>query len=168
MCKSCVTYLLTYLLSGSLLSWDTSTKWRLIDVVCEIRPVNTFLTPCGETSSGHIDNLTKEYADLFQWSGRLKDFKVKLHIDETIPPCAQPHRRVPFHVRKQLEEQLRADEALGVIERVNDQTPLVVVSKRFPGQIRVCVDMRRANVAIKRERHVIRSHTRSKWCLRFL
>ena len=144
--------------SGSLLSWDTSTKLRLIDVVREIRPVNTFSTPCDGTPSGHIDNLTKEYADLFQGLGRLKDFKVKLHIDETVPPCAQPHRRVPFHVRKQLEEQLRADEALGVIERVNDQTPwvspLVVVPKKSPGQVRVCVDMRRANVAIKRERHV--------------
>ena len=79
--------------SGSLLSWDTSIKWRLIDVACEIRPVNTFSTPCGEKSSEHIDNLTNEYADLFQWSKRLKNFKVKLRIEETIPPCAQPHRR---------------------------------------------------------------------------
>ena len=144
--------------NGSLLSWDTLTKLRLIDVVREIRPVNTFSTPCGETSSAHIDNSTKEYADLFQGLGRLKDFRVKLHIDETIPPCAQPHRRAPFHVRKQVEEQLTADEALGVIERVSDQTPwvspLVIVPKRSPGQVRVFVDMRRANVTIKRERHV--------------
>ena len=53
---------------------------------------------------------------------------------------------------------MRADEALGVIERVSDQTPwvspLVVVPKRSPGRVRVCVDMRRANVAIKQELHV--------------
>ena len=34
-------------------------------------------------------------------------------------------------------------------------SPLVVVPKpKSPGQVRVCVDMRRANVAIKRERHI--------------
>ena len=71
----------------------------------------------------------------------------------------QPHRRIPFHVRKQLEEQLERDEKSGVIERVEGATPwvspLVVVPKpKAPGQIRVCVDMREANLAIKRERHI--------------
>ena len=84
---------------------------------------------------------------------------MKLHIDETIKPVAQPHRRVPFYVRSQLENQLKADEALGVIGRVNGATPwvspLVVVPKpKCPDQVRVCVDMRRANTAVLRERHI--------------
>ena len=53
------------------------------------------------------------------------DVQNKLHIDESIPPVAQPHRRIPFHVRQQLEEQLRKDEELGVIERIEGPTPWV-------------------------------------------
>ena len=52
-------------------------------------------------------------------------------------PVAQPHRRVPFHVRKQLEEQLEKDEQPGVIEREDGPTPwvspFVVAPKREPG-----------------------------------
>ena len=132
---------------GSLLSWDTSNKLKLIDFVREIQVTDS------------ITVLKEEFAELFQGLGKLKNFKVKLHIDDSVQACAQPHRRVSFHIRKQIEEQLRADEALGVIERVNGQTPwvspLVVVPKpKSPGQVRVCVDMRRANTAIKRERHI--------------
>ena len=66
---------------------------------------------------------------------------------------------VPFHVRQQLEEQLKRDEELGVVERIEGPTPwvspIVVAPKpKSPGKVRVCVDMRQANQAIKRERHV--------------
>jgi len=57
--------------------------------------------------------------------GKRKNYQIKLHIDEEVPPVAQSHRRVPFHVRKQLEEQLRRDEELGVIERIEGPTPWV-------------------------------------------
>ena len=69
-------------------------------------------------------------------------------------------------MRKQLEEQLQRDEQLGVIERIEGPTPwmspVVVAPKpKSPGKVRVCVDMRQANKAIKRERHVT-SHQLSK------
>ena len=54
--------------------------------------------------------LIEEYNDLFHWLGKLKNYQIKLHIDEDVPPVTQPHRRVPFRVRKQLEEQLQCDE----------------------------------------------------------
>ena len=107
-----------------------------------------------DKSTDFINHLTGEFADLFQGLGKLKNLKVHLNIDESIHPCAQPHRRVPFHVRKQFQEQFKADEALGVIEKVIDKltqwvSPLVVVPKKTPGQVRVCVDMRQANTAIQ-------------------
>ena len=72
---------------------------------------------------------------------------------------AQPHRRVPFHVRKQLEDQLARDEQNDVIERVDGPiswvSPVVVAPKpKQPGKIRMCIDMRQANTAIQRERHI--------------
>ena len=86
------------------------------------------------------NQLVLEYDDLCQGIGKLKDFKVKLHIDDTVQPVAQPHRRIPFHVRKQLEQELKRDEQFGVIERVEGATPwvspVVVVPKpKSEGQI---------------------------------
>ena len=62
-------------------------------------------------------------------------------------------------IRKQLEEQLERDECNGVIERVEGPTPwvspVVVAPKpKQPGKIRMCVDMRQANKAVQRERHI--------------
>ncbi len=84
---------------------------------------------------------------------------VKPITHQDTPTVAQPHRRVPFLVRKQLESQLSQDEELGVIERVEVPTllvsPIVVAPKpKSPGKVRVCVDMRRANTAVRRERHL--------------
>lgn len=83
--------------SGSLLSWRTSTELKLLKIV----------TAIAEKTVPTVDQLTTEYQDLFQGLGKLKNYQVHLHVDKDIPPVAQPHRRVPFHVRKQLEEQLK-------------------------------------------------------------
>ncbi len=66
-----------------------------------------------------------EYSDLFVGVGKLKGYQVKLHIDDSVTPVTQPHRRIPFHVRKQFEEQLEKNEQQGVIERVDHPTPWV-------------------------------------------
>ena len=104
--------------------------------------------------------LKTECADLFSGLGHLKDFQARLHVDDKVPPVVQQYRRIPFHVRQQVEEQIQQDEKLGVIEKANGPTPwvspVVVVPKpKQPGKVRVCVDMRAANKAIRRERHAI-------------
>ena len=128
---------------SSLLSWKTSLQLNLIKLVNNV-------------TSGNVERLVGEYSDLFTGLGKLKDCQVRLHIDETVQPVAQKHRRVPFHVRKDLEDQLRADEELGVIQSPSGPTPWVspvVCVPKKNGKLRVCVDMRCANTAIKRERH---------------
>ena len=64
---------------GSLLSWDTSTKLKLIDLVHEIQVTDS------------VSALKEEFSVLFQGLGKLKNFKVKLHIDDSVQACAQPH-----------------------------------------------------------------------------
>ena len=104
---------------GSLLSWRTSQGLNLLQTVQQIGDQPS------KTETNAPANLIEEYDDLFHGLGKLKNYQIKLHIDENVPPVAQPHRRVPFHVRKQLEEQLRRDEELGVIERIEGPTPWV-------------------------------------------
>ena len=95
---------------------------------------------------------------VFEGIGKLKEFEVKLHIDDNVPPVAQRHRRVPFHQRQKVTAELRDLERNDIIERLNGPTPwvspIVVVPKpKRPGEVRICVDMREPNRAIIRERH---------------
>lgn len=104
------------------------------------------------------DKLTEEYPKLFEGIGLMKEYAVKLHIDEQVPPVAQRHRRIPFHLRQKLETEIQRLEDLDIIEKVTGPTPwispVVVAPKpKNPEEIRLCVDMRQANKAIIRERH---------------
>ena len=127
---------------GSLLSYTTAHALGVVDV-----KINAI-------TAG--DELTQKYPTLFDGIGKLKDFEVKLHIDQSVKPVAQPARRIPFHLRKQVEAELERLEQQNIIERVDGPTPwvspLVVIPKKS-GEIRLCIDMRMANKAILRERH---------------
>jgi hypothetical protein len=83
---------------------------------------------------------------------------IKLHIDPQVKPKQQPHRRIPFHVRKDVEKELERLEKLDIIEKVDGPTPWVspiVVVPKDSGEVRICVDMREANRAVKREKHLM-------------
>lgn len=143
-----------YVIEGkndSLLSYETSVD---LGIVPEIKSV----TSNNEQCSTRVENLVKEYSGLFEGIGKLKDKEIKLHIDEAVPPVAQPHRRIPFHLREKVEKELLRLEELDIIESVDgDATPWVspiVIAPKKNNEIRICIDMRQANQAIKRERHI--------------
>lgn len=98
------------------------------------------------------------YEYLLYGVGKLKDFRLNLYVDGTVMPIAQPLRRLPFNVRKNVRKKLIEMEEMDIIEKVNRPSTwvsaLVVVPKKN-GDIRICVDMRRANTAVRRERHPI-------------
>ncbi|XP_068742404.1 uncharacterized protein [Montipora capricornis] len=110
-------------------------------------------------SEGTSVDIVKNFPDVFTGVGKLKDYQLKLHVNKDVKPVAQPVRRLPFGLREKVDKEL--DELLkeDIIEEVpNGPTgwvsPLVVVPKP-DGDIRICVDMRRANEAIERESHPI-------------
>ena len=79
---------------------------------------------------------------------------VKIDIDTSIKPVAQPHCRIPFHMRKLVENEIENLLKADIIERVDCPTswvsPIVAVPKpNKPDRVRICVDMREANRAIR-------------------
>ena len=103
-------------------------------------------------------SLRARFPKVFEGLGKLKGYQLKLHQDDSIPPVAQPLRRIPFSRRQKVTEKLKQLEELDVIEKVNGPTswinPLVAVEKPN-GDIRICLDMRQANRAILREKHPV-------------
>lgn len=89
----------------------------------------------------------------------MKGVKVKLHIDNSVPPVAQKHNHVPFHKQAKVAKEIAKLEAEDIIEKVSGPTEWVsrIVTPpkpKKPEEIRLCVDMREANKAILRTRHV--------------
>ena len=114
---------------------------------------------CSLTVEGSDADIREKYREVFTGVGKLKDFQLKLHIKDDVTPVAQPVRRLPFGLRAKVDEKLDELLAKDIIEEVSDNptewvSPLVVVPKT-DGDVRICVDMRRANSAIERERHPI-------------
>ena len=105
-----------------------------------------------------INPILTEYEDVFSGLGKLKDFKLKIHVDQSVKPVAQPIRRMPYSMRAQVAEKINELEKADIIEKVEGPTPwvspLVAVPKKN-GEVRVCVDMRQANKAVMRERYPI-------------
>lgn len=123
----------------------------------EIEPIESAYSTTETRNTTEI--IQKQYPDWFNGVGNLKGVSVKLDIDTTVPPVANKHRRIPIHLRPVDSKELDRLEEHGIIEKADGPTPwisLVVLSPRAhdPNSVRMCVDMRGANMAIKRERHI--------------
>ena len=122
---------------------------------CDVKS-NEAQSPANQTDKKAL--LKTKFPKVFQGLGKLKEFQLKLHIDENVQPVAQPVRRIPFSRRAKVTEKLEELLKLDVIEKVEGPTswvnPLVVVEKPN-GDIRICLDMRQANQAIVREKHSV-------------
>ena len=138
----------------SLLGKKTAEQLKIL----RVGPEETTYTVAEE---GRDSDIREEFADIFTGVGKLKDYKLKLHVDGNVTPVAQPVRRLPFGLRDKVDDKLNDLLEKGIIEELPEATPtrwvspLVVVPKADGKDIRVCVDMRRANKAIVRERHPI-------------
>lgn len=151
-CSSVETFYVAKGSSSSILSWTTSQTLNLIKAVSTVEPPGN-LPP-------DAPDFLKEFPNLTSGMGKYKGEPARIHVDESVKPVAQPHRRVPFHVRKQVEEKLKQLENDDIIERVEGPTPwlspiIVAPKPNKPNEIRICVDMRSLNKAIIRERHII-------------
>ena len=102
---------------------------------------------CNEVQSDIADQLKVKYPNVLVGIGKLKDYKLRLHVDSNVPPVAQKLRRVPFALRDKVKAKVEELVKEDIVERVEGPTtwasPVVVASKPS-GEIRLCVDMRRA------------------------
>jgi len=148
---------------GSLLSRQTAEQFDLL----RVGPPPNMQPPSEEVNKVEkpvtpTTNILDEHSDIFKGLGCMTNVQVKLHMNQDMTPVQQPIRRVPWHTRQRVDEEIQRLLDSDTIEEVpttNEPTswlnPYVVVPKKDPSQIRFCLDMRQANKAIIRERHVI-------------
>ena len=119
--------------NGNLLSYHTAQKLGLITVSANIATIT-------DRNTNKSKSLKEEFKSLFGGIGKVPNKQVKLHIDPGITPREQPHRRIPIHVRKDVQKELKRLEKLDIIETVEGPTPwispIVVVPKKS-GEVRI-------------------------------
>lgn len=99
--------------------------------------------------------LLKDYPDVFQGTGKLEG-QYNLEVREDVQPVVHPPRRVPVALKEKLKQELEKLQRLGVIKKVTEPTPWVssLVTARKPnGQLRVCLDPKDLNEALKRSHY---------------
>lgn len=87
---------------------------------------------------------------------KIKGVVVDIPIRTEVKGVVQPYRRVPAPLEKLVDEKI--DEMLrqGIIEKVDGVSKWVsqlTYAPKGEGDVRICVDMRRANEAVERENH---------------
>ena len=83
---------------GSLLSYETAAELNLIQVNINNVKVESTDKCKHESSKISKTKIENQFPKLFQGIRQLKNFEVKLHIDPTVSPVAQPARTIPFHM----------------------------------------------------------------------
>ena len=133
------------------------TTMYVIDGVCR----NNLLSRSTSEALGlvrlHLDEV--ESADVFGEVGLMKcqPVKIKLRSDAEAYSLMTP-RRIPTPLKERVKEELDRMEKAGVISPITEPTdwcaPIVPVIKPN-NKIRICVDLKRLNASIRRERYIL-------------
>lgn len=143
---------------GPLLSYSTCIGLGLITINDCDSPSNVSSledTPSvGIAVTVGIADILEEYKDVFEGLG---DLPGEHHIvtDDTVPPVVHPPRRVPVALRNQIKEKLDEMVTSGILAPVTEPTEwvssMLVIVK--PNKLRICLDPRDLNKAIRREHY---------------
>ncbi|XP_028418562.1 uncharacterized protein K02A2.6-like [Dendronephthya gigantea] len=107
----------------------------------------------GDNESG--DDILNHYPDLFSGLGCIQSVgKHHIEVDPNIKPVIHPPRKVPAALRHRIKELERMVD-LGLIETQSEPTSWVnsMVTVAKPNKLRVCIDPRDLNRAIRREHY---------------
>ena len=105
-----------------------------------------------------MNRIIEEFADVFEGEVGTLEGEQHLEVDPTVQPTTAPSRRVPFAVKAKVKDELMRLTNLEVIQSVDEPTDWVsnmVVATKPSGELRICIDPKQLNKALKRERYPI-------------
>ncbi|XP_033747087.1 uncharacterized protein K02A2.6-like [Pecten maximus] len=94
---------------------------------------------------------------MFEGLGKLAG-KLHLEVDPTVPPTKIPVRRIPVSLKDRVQDELMRLTNLGVITPVTTPTDWIssiVVVKKHNGNLRLCIDPKPLNKALKRNNYAM-------------
>jgi len=109
---------------------------------------------CKQYEPLSCDKLMRDYDDVFTGLGCLPG-EYHIEVDPDIKPVQYAPRRVPVPLKARLKEKIAEMEKHGIIVRETEPTDWIssLVAVQKPGKLRVCIDPRDLNRAIKRPKY---------------
>ncbi|XP_053405074.1 uncharacterized protein K02A2.6-like [Mercenaria mercenaria] len=104
-----------------------------------------------------MDEIETKFASVFEGEGQFENH-LHLEIDDTVKPVKMPVRRVPVAMKEKLKRELNQLEKRGIIAKVDTPTDWVsslVVVKKANGKLRICIDPKPLNKALKRSHYLL-------------
>ncbi|RXN25465.1 dynein heavy chain axonemal [Labeo rohita] len=103
------------------------------------------------------EQILKEYKDLFRAElGRLP-ITYSMTVDPSMQPVVRPAHRIPLAMQDRIKAELDRMQSLGVITPVSEPTDwvssMVVTHKKDRQEIRLCINPKDLNTALKRPHH---------------
>ena len=120
-------------------------RLKLVTLHCQIE----------ETETMNKETLKKIYPDRFEGIGEFEG-NLSLSLKEDAKPKIHPPRKYPIQLLPEITEEINKMKELGVIEKVTGPTDWVnslAFSRKSSGGLRVCLDPKDLNKAIKRTYH---------------
>ena len=102
------------------------------------------------------DELVRRYPEVFAKNLGTLPCTVHLRVDENVEPSVTPSRQIPTALREKFKADLDRLENLGVLTKIDEPTAWVssvVIATKKSGALRICIDPRPLNQALKRETH---------------
>eukprot|EP00112_Aurelia_sp_Birch-Aquarium-sp1_P023220 Seg683.5 transcript_id=Seg683.5/GoldUCD/mRNA.D3Y31 product="putative protein K02A2.6" protein_id=Seg683.5/GoldUCD/D3Y31 len=106
--------------------------------------------------SNDQNEMLREFNDVFDGLGRIGERRIV--IGQSVPPTIHPARKVPFALKGRLQKTLEQLVQKGVISKVtgpSDWVNSLVIVEKKDGSLRLCLDHRDLNTAIKREHYQV-------------
>ena len=136
--------------SQPILSLKTSLELNLIQLTLSLENPQIHLTK---------ETVISEYKDIFSGFGGL-DGTVKIQLKENAVPVIHAPRRVPYALKDRVKAELDKMEEMKVIEKVDEPTDWVnslVIAEKPNGKLRLCLDPKDLNEAIKRPHYTTKT-----------
>ena len=132
----------------ALIGFQTAKKFKLLNII------NTLNT--SDVPEIPENKYIKGFSHLFKGIGCLVDFELDLEVDPSVRPKCDPPRKVPIILMDELKAHLDDLCVKDIIQKVDYYTPwvnsMVIVLKKDES-IRICLDPRTLNTAIRRPTH---------------
>ena len=107
------------------------------------------------------EDILEEHKDVFQGLGKYeKEYDIELKEDTV--PVIQPTHTIPYARRDKLKtllDKLEEANVIASVEKPTDWVNNLVIADKKDGSLRVCLDPKPLNQAIKRQRYIIPTPT---------
>lgn len=110
-----------------------------------------------QTDAQQYEAVLREFPEVFRGIGKLPG-EYRIHLQPGVKPTVTAPRRVPSALEKTVKAELDRMEENDIIKRVTEPTdwvhPIVIIKKK-DGNVRICLDPRNLNAAVKRHHYHI-------------